>query len=276
MKIANEYDVMYKASIVTNGYLIDNEVVELFRKWKISHIQITVDGNPGYHNKRRLLKENSEGTFEKIIENLCKLKATEFKVTIRTNIDKENIVHLDEMFSIFEENRLNDEKFSFSLARVIIHDDRTDKNNENCFTPKEFAVEIFRLKEKLIKTGFNVSYFPEKIATFCSGNTLNSYVIDPDGDLYKCWEMIGIKDASIGNLRKFKNILGNNYNEIDFLLITPFDNKECLSCKILPLCMGGCQRYNMKNEKYKDCNSFKYTIDEVIRLECELKNVFEA
>lgn len=62
IEICERENVKYSAYIVTNGYLIDEETIENMKKAKITGAQITVDGPPSIHNKRRILKNSDEET----------------------------------------------------------------------------------------------------------------------------------------------------------------------------------------------------------------------
>ena len=82
----------YSASIVTNGYLMDEPFILSLNKLKIKLVQITVDGNKTIHNERRPHISDSN-SFDKIIDNIRKLiSLTNGKVclSVRVNIDRTN------------------------------------------------------------------------------------------------------------------------------------------------------------------------------------------
>src|SRR5699024_5938565 len=56
INICEENDCDYSSYIVTNGYLVTDEIIENFKKYKITGAQITIDGPPEIHNSRRFLK----------------------------------------------------------------------------------------------------------------------------------------------------------------------------------------------------------------------------
>ena len=72
LKSCETFGAYYSATIITNGYLIDDETVENFLKYKIVKVQITIDGPPDIHNKRRKLKNDSKPTFDVILKNVKK------------------------------------------------------------------------------------------------------------------------------------------------------------------------------------------------------------
>ena len=57
-------------SIITNGYLINDNVLDFFKSTNMDKIQITLDGEKATHDKKRHLKKDFEGTFDQIISNI--------------------------------------------------------------------------------------------------------------------------------------------------------------------------------------------------------------
>ena len=82
-------------SIVTNGYLLTEEVVKYFDFIWLKNIQITLDGNKETHNRRRPHVDNPD-SFGRIMDNLemlytyCNFNGYWPNVNIRVNIDKTN------------------------------------------------------------------------------------------------------------------------------------------------------------------------------------------
>ena len=110
---------------------------------------------------------------------------------------------------------------------------------------------------------------------YCYADNINSFVVDPTGNLYKCWIDLGNTARSIGNILNFRNENIHSINNIfaAYIFWSPFDHKECLECKILPFCMAGCPKRGMQR-KSVDCSPLKYNLIENLKLLCETKNVF--
>lgn len=89
-------------------------------------------------------------------------------------------------------------------------------------------------------------------------------MIDPHGDLYKCWSDIGIIERRVsvldGNDADVNSTLLN-----DYMLYDPTEDEKCKDCKYLPLCMGGCPHNRMENLKI--CAQYRYNLDEYL-VEC--------
>lgn len=75
IRLCKENDIKYFSSIVTNGYLLNEEMAKKIKDCNISKIQITIDGPQEIHDKRRILA-NGDGTFEKILNNIIKYSSS--------------------------------------------------------------------------------------------------------------------------------------------------------------------------------------------------------
>lgn len=83
--------VLQNHSMVTNGYLLDDEKCLVLKKHKLKSIQITIDGLPISHNKSRIHKSGNP-TFDVIIKNILRVFSIipDCHVIIRVNIHKDN------------------------------------------------------------------------------------------------------------------------------------------------------------------------------------------
>ena len=86
----------------------------------------------------------------------------------------------------------------------------------------------------------------------------NYYVINPDGDIFKCDKEEHVKTNSIGkcNCGIIQN--SNLLKWIDTSL-----DVMCADCILLPVCQGGCKyyRYNTDKCSVSPCIKLRYTID---------------
>jgi len=75
MQIVEQHNGMLKMHMVTNGYLLDEKIIEMLDMVGITRIQVTIDGNEKHHNQRRSLR-NGAGTYERIMHNLKLFSST--------------------------------------------------------------------------------------------------------------------------------------------------------------------------------------------------------
>lgn len=248
-------DINLNASIVTNGYLLDKSAAEILKECNVSHVQITLDGTKEFHDSRRKLR-NGNGSFERIIENLKEVNEI-LDISVRVNVDKTNIGDISELIEFLKAENLW-EKVGFYMAPV--EDINSSCKNTNCFTDQEFSKNEYSIFKKW--TNYNPkSRLPIANLGICGAVSLNSYVVDPEGNLFKCWDEIGRMEYSVGSLKK-----GVVFNSrlINWLTYDGIESSEkCKECTHSPSCYGGCPYVSVQGEE-KKCIPFKFNGDDVI------------
>lgn len=235
-------------SIVTNGYLLTKEIVEFFKKYKLSQVQITIDGLKETNDKTRILA-NGKGTFDVIIKNL-KYAVQEMNDTIfsiRVNVDKTNIDEYPKLHKFLREE-LNTSNL------YIYHSYITDYTNNlpNCINRhQEFQYNLLLAKEHKI---IDFHIYPQFELGGCSADSMNYHVIDPKGHLYKCWNDIGREDRITGTILEKDNIK-INYALLSRYIVgsNMYDDEKCKSCFLFPVCKGGCAYHRMRNVNTSIC-----------------------
>jgi len=253
----------YSAGIITNGFLLNRNVIERLADLSVSVIQITLDGLAEKHDSRRCLK-NGGKTFDRIVNNIDLLKnlAPEVKLSIRVNIDNTNEEDFINIFQFF---------FKKNYPNISVYpafvEDITDTNNCALFDSKKQASYLIRLYKKY---GLDFSrFYPAPSRYECSIRNANSVVIGPEGELYKCWNDVGNKKRIIGMLD------GKNTNEsllLRYLVgADPFDDPKCKECFLLPVCSGGCPYTRLQNmyegKNFNTCDLIKNNLDEFLLLQ---------
>ncbi len=262
--ICDKAGVNYASGMTTNGYLVDKDTIELLKKAKVNHVQVSIDGPPDIHNARRRLRDHSINTFDKIIENVKLILDNDINVNIRINIDKSNKDRLEELLKILADNHL--QKCSISLGQVKDYTVVCSSIAHTCLSGREYAEESLKDQKILLKYGFNAKtfpYYPGTKSNYCCADTISSFVVDPKGNLYKCWNDTGDVERSVGNIKDDKI----KYNKIflDYLLWSPFGYEKCRECKCLPLCMGGCPYDGLKLGE-PECEKWVYNLEEVLKI----------
>ena len=103
------------------------------------------------------------------------------------------------------------------------------------------------LREEILKRGY---YTPRIQPIMCSVDNKSTYVVNFDGEVYKCPAFSGQAAFSLGRLddelRDEEKIYRSDL----------WKNAECLDCAYLPLCYGGCRYMSFlrnNGEIGKDC-----------------------
>lgn len=234
------------SSMVSNGYLLNQEICEYLESKKLNYLQITIDGNRGTHNKTRILR-NGEGTFDQIIHNID--IAVEYMpnctIGVRTNIGIHNKDEYSKIYKILSErwkNKNVNVYYAFILNNSI--EEKKDNSSVELSTREKCDFLLSLAKEGAISSS---NLFPKVDCNSCTCTDMAAYVIDPNGYIYKCWADVGIKRRAIGNLDEGLK----NFDIIsEFVLGSDkFSDPKCSNCKYIPICDGGCNLYRIKAKK---------------------------
>lgn len=267
--ITEENKVGYSAGMITNGYLLseDSDLVQNLKKNRIEYIHITLDGPREVHDSRRMLKGSNGPTFDRILEGIKLLKVNDIEAYIRVNIDRSNIDNISRLLDTLKENNLSD--IFIYLGHVIPYTEGCKSYESSCILTEEFSIINQDFYKNLNLKGFEAgreSFYP-RFARACDANRTNAFVLDPDGDMYKCWTEIGNKTASIGKIGDLTRQNNEKENrEIQWLSWEPFEYSDCVECKMLPICMGGCAHQAMSiNKGRPECKEWKYGLENYVR-----------
>jgi len=262
--------------MVTNGYLLTPDLAyELKKNLGLKEYQITLDGPPEVHDKRRI-KNDGSGTFERILSNIKGIlnhdDLKDIVIIIRVNIDNSNRKDFPALLDIIEKEGIK-EKIYVYPGHVKSENTTTTCVVHNCLNKREFAEVESEMFRELLKRGFKSLRIPRPRNT-CAAVSPHTMVIGPEGEIYKCWMSVGKKEDLIGHLEdngqcKVENIaLYLKWVNFDVLA-----REKCRNCKILPLCMGGCIYPEIKGEKSRECDSLKFNLEEMIKLVPLFKSV---
>lgn len=264
-KAVRRKDVKYVASIVTNGYFLSGGVAKMLSDLGVEHAQVTVDGPPDIHNVRRCLPSGQD-TFFRILNNI-KDASNYLKITIRVNVDRANAQRLDEIVHHFDQFDL---KGKVRLYLAPVNDINGSCTNGSCLAMKEFSDYEVAFLRKHIDSGYTYAYLPAFNPSICGAVRKDAEIIDPLGDLYKCWNEVGMKQWSYGSIYEdCRNSNLDKWSDYDYE-----SYEECGKCVFLPTCMGGCPHENLI-EKRRACDSIKENYTEMIGLVRDYKKTRE-
>jgi uncharacterized protein len=258
-------------SIITNGFLLDGKLAERLKGFGIESAQVTIDGPQEIHDQRRRLR-NGGGTYNRIVSNLVESSEI-LKIIIRVNIDRQNIDNAFDAVEQFDKMGI--------LPRVNIHFAQVHNSEgvcadieKHCFATEEFSHNLVRLYRRLVDNGFyRIEYPSLTLGGHCGADTDGSFVFGPSGDIFKCWEDISLPEWSVGSVFSEETSARQHSNLLKYLGWDPFEREECVSCSILPICMGGCPRQSLeKSNRVGSCVSWKYNLREMLtmRYECDI------
>ena len=252
-------NVFLESQITTNGYLLNEKMLSLFRDINMQSIQITLNGPKEIHNRVRYQK-NTTDSYDKIVNNIVLLaeNLNPKALILRINFAKD---YFDLITKVIESFPLQVRKKIKVLIKQI------DQDQERIsFDEIGQKLSIFE------DAGFNTemrTYSAIRTEAFaCQADKYDQSVISYDGRVFKCHGVNFNKEIEDGILTKEGIIEWNEHLLLKKLNKATFDNKKCLNCNLLPICYGICS-YKLFSSK----NRLNYVNKQCLFDEIE-KNIF--
>ena len=240
-----------EGGLITNAYLLGKDKIDQLNELNINNVQITIDGPQETHDKRRILA-SGRPTFMRIMENVDSLMNSSYtgSCNIRVNLDQTNLASF---FSIrkYLLERFEGKRLTVYAGHVDTTTDNTkDSNCDLCAQEwTNFTVKQFR--ELSMPSGEGV-YPLGAVFNICSANTRNSFVVGPEGELYKCWEDVGQNNMVVGNVSDDTPVTNNELVSLYSIGTDPFLDQECKECSVFPICSGGCANRRLRAKHYNE------------------------
>ena len=242
-----------EAVIATNGYLLNEKNSEVLSKeCNVKIVQVTLDGPKEIHDRRRPHKDGP--TYDVIVRNLKDNAHFFERISVRINVDKTNEAFIPDLLKELKKLPKNVHPY---LAPV--HTDNMPHAGfaKVCYDSKDFGLEVESKPEFI-----GLLRYPQPTYGVCGATKENSFGIDPDGYLYKCWNEIGQKEKSIGSVM---DGITNYERYLKWIAFDPTDYPECKECAILPICnAGNCPYRVLFPEEVgtgKQCMPEKWTLE---------------
>ena len=287
--LADEFGCNYGSLTITNGLtLSDALATELVRDLRIREFQITLDGTAEYHDTRRVTKHGRAGTFDRIfaaVVSLARRDDLQAEVIVRCNVDRHNVEGVSPLIRALGEAGVLSRLADFYVAAV--HDWGNDAGKD-ALPPAEFAqLELGWLAEA-ITLGFKPPrLIPKRKPVNCMAVRSDAFFVDSFGTLYNCTEASLVAAPSpssqdgalpltrrsspfslplastaetfaIGDLKKGE-LPGRRRVLSDFYERVTQGEYSCNSCRMLPVCGGGCPKHWLEGNPA--CPTAKHNIE---------------
>lgn len=252
-KDSKKNNYKYITSIVTNGSLLTENNLKALLDHNLYSLQITIDSDKENHDKMRIFKNNSP-SFDFLIKKINMVITNSqnyknFKFVLRINLNNTNVHKVRETLELIEKK--NRSKV-YLLIRAIYNTHAYNEYNTNNLGELK---DYFDLGKEL---GFNILQEKYNYQTCEACGDRKFFYLMPNLSLWKCINDIGYKNGCIGELDENGNIQLIPENVISWYknCMSGFLDKECINCKMLPDCLGGCPLYKCKHEGKKNCRTF--------------------
>lgn len=259
----------YDFDVISNGHDL-NHFEHILATGGIKHIQITLDGDKEMHNSRRYHYQTLD-SFEKVFNNIGLALNYKISVSVRFNADANNFGEIKKLKKLFEQAGYSEKPFfQFNTALLrgeenTVPSDSVLQNARNIKTNKVEKNISYLSREEFNKlhqeAGMEVSHQDYGLywklssaikygaylrfrSTFC-GVQNNMYIFDPYGELYNCWETVGMKGHVLGN---YSNSIVWTEERGKWQERNIGTTPQCSECKYALLCGGGCIAKALRNK----------------------------
>ncbi len=238
--LCQKSNILLGQGMSTNAYLLTPENFEKLMECGVKDFQISIDGAKCNHDKTRVLA-NGHGTWDTIISNLHYMKASphDFKVTLRTNYNKDTLESISEFYTYVKQN-FDDDRFEIYFESI--------KKYDNCSVETVSYIEELlydvEIVGKLHKLGLKCANMCDgtlPCSMVCQTTKPSFYTIDYDMTVRKCSQYLLDEKNVVGKLSTSGEIVATSeqkYNENAWNKNYSDTTDECKLCKLKPLCYG--------------------------------------
>lgn len=229
-------DAAYAATMITNGSLLKRAVAERLAAVGLKSAKITLDGPGHIHDRYRPFRSGA-GSFDVILENIreCWDRVT---INIGGNYTPDTYPEYKALLDLLEARDLTPEKLGivkfdpiFDAGESVVS---LPEHRSGCLSLNEpwiFEAET-HLREEILKRGYQT---PKAGPIICAIEHRDQFVVNYNGDIYKCPGFLGHEQFIVGNIRNEVNDYSDMYQ------LDNWKKDPCMGCAYLPMCFGGCR-----------------------------------
>lgn len=243
-EICKRKGTAYHIHFTSNGALLTPSIIAFLTTYSCG-FQITLDGGQETHDKTRFSKKG-QGSYERIVQNIKRLLEAQIDVIIRVNYTSENIGSVAAIlgsFSGLTEEQKRRARFDFQR----VWQNRTSRTDDT-------ERKIQSIREKFEAQGFSVltNYLAHDVRSSCYGDKLHHVLLNYDGLAFGCTARDFIPANSIGQLAA-EGIINYIPEILNKRNSSKFSKAICHTCRIAPLCGGGCKQRAFEDTDENQC-----------------------
>jgi uncharacterized protein len=263
---------MVSNTLQTNGLLLDEQWCRFLSEWKFL-VGVSLDGPQKYHDHYRRDHAGC-GTFEKVIAAIekCHEHKVEFNVLVLLN--NVNVTAADELFDFFVEQQIRYLQFVPCVEKGSV----SSQIAEYSISPRQYGDFLCRLFDRWLVHGphrLSIRMFdslllyclgqPHSLCTF-SHRCGDYVVVEHNGDVF-CCDFFVERDWRLGNILESPiEELVSGPRKREFARKKSQIGYECLVCRYLDVCRGGCLKDRVVVDGRYDrpsyfCESYKQFFD---------------
>lgn len=284
-------NIKYTAKITTNGYCLTDSVIEkAISSWHVQSVQVTIDDiGEKYNAIKNYIRPCVDDPFARVMCNIEKSLNSGLPVRIRINYDPNDIEKVQRII-LFTQERFQHHALLNYHPQAIFSDDVASMagkfSDQRCHPflsvieyelafdkarkPLPAGIEPVRFKpwcnprvslKKTAAVKILCKHMLYPIPVNCYGVCNDSAAIDSKGNIFVCQRMLGHDpSAASGNIRT--GIIENE--NLRHFQNTEITAPKCMSCRLLPLCQGGCKFKTLSYKRNHSCIYIKSIPEEAL------------
>lgn len=235
----------FQTKVITNGVGLEAAAQDL--AGKVDTIQVTIDGPPEFHRRRRPIPGGD--SYEPLRRGVDEAIRVGLRVNVRVNVDFQNVSLLPELSDhIRQQGWLNSGLVTLFVAPLKNHNPRQTVAPETSLLREvlDLALRDRRMDVYSFEGFAGIKYFKGFVESgmlplqrfFNCEAQMNFYAFDPRGDVYACWDAAGIPEMAIG--RYWPDVHIDAEKLAYWRGRSGLQIPKCTGCAALPACGGGC------------------------------------
>lgn len=241
--LSRQNNVRLFVNLVTNGVLLTADVIGKLKSLDLESapgFQITLDGNRKLHDNSRHTASKGP-TYDIIVKNIRAALSAGLSVNVRFNYTARSVDSfidvLDDFKDVTEEER-----------SILFFDFQQVWQESHLTEVREKAMKLAAIYQE---QKFQVRIEKRYNSTRCRDDAENQSTISCDALVYKCTARDITTDFSEGVLNEEGDIVWNEkYHK---RMAVKYGNDTCKSCKIFPICHGGCSQTKLEAGEEDKC-----------------------
>ena len=226
-------------TIVTNGLLLTDEKILKLKELGVG-IGISVDGFTEEENQMRVdLAGNT--VFNKILQKIQRCRELGADISLSVTLSEETIKHKDHILKLVNEYGIR--SFGFNIMMSSSNFLVSDEYNE---AASQFIIDVFLELRKLgiyedrMMRKLNAFFKSQVYLSDCAATAGGQIVVAPNGRVGICHGCLHDKEFFVSNV--FDDEFDCTKNELyqEWSTLIPIYHEECLDCRALGICGGGC------------------------------------
>ncbi len=226
----------FEWEITTNAVEMDVDFVRAMRAYGPGAIKVTLDGDKETHDSARVYRDG-RATFDVVFDNTVAVarQCPDVNVRIGGNFRPEQVASYERLLDRLEGAGLHGLIDRIRFKPIIDTSTKECGSCTGCGTgDSNEARAVMQLVQSVQRRGLARHDERGTPSGPCELHWKNSYVIDPEGRVYKCPAVAGRPELAVATVMH-----GECEEKIAPLVeLRPWE--QCGPCPFLPVCVGGC------------------------------------